>query len=69
ANHVQIDKQAPPGELRDVHAAGYERFLGMAGSHRFFHSPSDTPKTTGREALEPVAVAFAKALELVASGR
>lgn len=66
AKRVRIEKQAPPGELRDVHAAGYESFLGMAGSHRFFHSPSDTPGTTGPEALAPVASAFAKTLELVA---
>jgi len=66
AQRVQVEKQAPPGELRDVHAAGYESFLGMAGSHRFFHNPSDTPQTTGGEALEPLAAAFAKALESVA---
>ena len=66
AKRVQIEKQAPPGELRDVHAAGYESFLGMAGSHRFFHSPSDTAGTTGPEALEGIAGAFAKALEFMA---
>jgi hypothetical protein len=63
---VPVAEQAPPGELRDVHAAGYPTYLGMAGSHRFFHSPGDTPRTTGSEALEPIAAAFARALTLLA---
>lgn len=66
AQRVQVAQQAPPGELRDVHVAGYRIYLGMAGSHRFFHSPGDTPRTTGSEALEPIANAFARALTLLA---
>lgn len=63
---VQVERQAPPGELREIHAAGYATYLGMAGTHRFFHSPGDTPRTTGSEALEPIAAAFARALTLLA---
>jgi hypothetical protein len=65
-NRVQVGQQAPPGELREVHAAGYATYLGMAGTHRFFHSPSDTAQLTSSEALEPVATAFARALTLLA---
>jgi hypothetical protein len=43
------------GELRDVRGAGYRNFLGMAGLHRFFHTPADDLRTTGPEILEPVA--------------
>jgi hypothetical protein len=52
------EKQAV-GELRDVKAAGYRNFLGIAGLHRFFHTPADDLHTTGPEILEPVARAFA----------
>jgi hypothetical protein len=41
--------------LRDVQAAGYPNFLGMAGLHRFFHTPADDLRTTSPEILEPVA--------------
>jgi len=56
------DKEAI-GELRDVKAAGYRDFFGMAGSHRFFHTPTDGPQTTSASILEPVARAFASALD------
>lgn len=51
------------GELRDVLAAGYPRFFGMAGSHTFFHTPADSAVTTGPEILEPVVRAFAETLD------
>ena len=51
------------GELRDVLAAGYPRFFGMAGSHTFFHTAADTAATTGPEILEPVVRAFAATLD------
>jgi hypothetical protein len=51
------------GELREVKAAGYRDFFGMAGSHRFFHTPTDGPQTTSPAILEPVARAFASALD------
>jgi hypothetical protein len=51
------------GELRDVLAAGYPRFFGMAGSHTFFHTPADSAATTGPEILEPVVRAFAETLD------
>jgi hypothetical protein len=59
------EKQAV-GELRDVHAAGYANFFGMAGHHRFFHTPADDVTSTGPEILEPVARAFADAVHKVA---
>ena len=55
------------GELRDVLAAGYPRFFGMAGSHTFFHTPADSAVTTGPEILEPVVRAFAETLDDAAS--
>ena len=56
------DKEAI-GELREVKAAGYRHFFGMAGSHRFFHTPTDGPQTTSPAILEPVTRAFASALD------
>jgi hypothetical protein len=61
ATRLVAEKQAV-GELRDVHAAGYRNFLGMAGLHRFFHTPADDLRTTSPEILEPVARAFADAV-------
>ena len=55
------------GELRDVLAAGYPRFFGMAGSHTFFHTPADSAETTGPEILAPVVRAFADTLDDAAS--
>ncbi|MCK1392722.1 hypothetical protein [Bradyrhizobium sp. 1] len=60
AKRLVTEKQAV-GELRDVHAAGYANFLGMAGRHRSFHTPSDDLAATGPEILEPVARAFVDA--------
>lgn len=54
------------GELREVKAAGYRRFMGVAGSHHFFHSPGDTPEGTSPRLLEPVGRAFARALAAIA---
>lgn len=56
-------ERAGVGELRDVQAAGYPRFFGMAGSHTFFHTPADTAAATGPEILEPVVRAFAETLD------
>ena len=58
-----VGRPAGIGELRDVLAAGYPRFFGMAGSHTFFHTPADSAATTGPEILEPVARAFAATLD------
>ena len=64
ATHLVAEKQAV-GELRDVHAAGYPNFFGMAGLHRFFHTPADDLGTTNAEILEPVARAFADAVRTI----
>ena len=61
AKRFIAEKQAV-GELRDVHAAGYRNFFGVAGLHRFFHTPADDIRTTSPEILEPVARAFANAV-------
>ncbi|MBR0751445.1 hypothetical protein JQ604_04545 [Bradyrhizobium jicamae] len=61
AKQLVAEKQAV-GELRDVHAAGYQNFLGMAARHHFFHTPADDLALTGPEILEPVARAFADAV-------
>lgn len=57
ATRMVADQQAV-GELRDVHAAGYPNFLGLAGRHHSFHTPADDLAATGPEILEPVARAF-----------
>ena len=64
--HYVADKQAV-GELRDVKAAGYRNFIGLAGLNRFFHTPADDLHGTGPEILEPVARAFADALRNIAA--
>jgi hypothetical protein len=64
ATPLVAEKQAV-GELRDVQAAGYPNFFGMAGLHRFFHTPADDLGTTSPEILEPVARAFADAVRKV----
>jgi hypothetical protein len=55
------------GELRDVHAAGYPNFLGLAGRHRFFHTPADDVASTGPDILEPVARAFTDAVRRISA--
>jgi hypothetical protein len=65
ARRLVAEKQAV-GELRDVRAAGYPKFFGMAGLHRFFHTPADDASTTSPEILEPVARAFADAVRKAA---
>ena len=62
-----VGTRAGVGELRDVLAAGYPRFFGMAGSHTFFHAPADSAATTGPEILEPVIRAFAETLDEAAA--
>ena len=61
---VSTSEKPPPGELHDVREAGYERVLGMAAGHHFFHTPADSIAATGPEALEPVARAHARALTM-----
>ena len=60
AKRLVAEKQAV-GELRDVHAAGYRNFFGMAARHHTFHTPGDDSGATGPEILEPVARAFVAA--------
>ncbi|MFO1080010.1 MAG: hypothetical protein U1E23_05200 [Reyranellaceae bacterium] len=60
---LRTGPQARVGELRDVLAAGYPRCFGMAGTHRFFHTPADRAELTGPELLEPVIDAFARTLD------
>jgi hypothetical protein len=65
ATPMVAEKQAV-GELRDVHAAGYPNFLGIAGHHRFFHTPGDEVNSTGPDILGPVGRAFADAVREIA---
>jgi len=58
-----VGARAGVGELRDVQAAGYPRFFGMAGSHTFFHTPADSAAATGPDILESVIRAFAETLD------
>jgi len=64
ATRLVAEKRAV-GELRDVHAAGYANFIGLAGYHHFFHTPGDDLDMTGPEILEPVARAFTDAVRKI----
>jgi hypothetical protein len=60
-----VAKNAAVGELREVHAAGYANFFGMAGSHKFFHTPADSAAAVDPALLRPMARAFADTLEAI----
>ncbi len=63
----RVGESAAVGELREVFAAGYPNFFGVAGEHAFFHTPIDTSSGTAPELLEPVVGAIAATLaEIVA---
>jgi hypothetical protein len=65
----RIGETAAVGELREIYAAGYPHFFGMAGRHLLFHTPADNERMTGPEILEPVARAFSEALIAIATSR
>jgi hypothetical protein len=58
-------EKAAIGELRDVYAANYRHFFGMAGSHKFFHTPADSAAAVDPALLAPMAKAFADVLGAV----
>jgi hypothetical protein len=58
-------EKAAVGELREVHAAGYENFFGMAGSHKLFHTARDSAAAVDPSLLTPMAQAFANTLDAV----
>jgi hypothetical protein len=60
-----IGEKAAIGELREVHAAGYASFFGMAASHKFFHTPADSAAAVDPDLLLPMARAFADTLAAV----
>lgn len=58
-------EKAAIGELREVHAAGYANFFGMAGTHKLFHTASDSAAAVDPALLTPMAKAFANTLDAV----
>jgi hypothetical protein len=58
-------EKAAIGELREVHGAGYANFFGMAGIHKYFHTPADSAAAVDAGLLRPVAKAFADTLAAV----
>jgi hypothetical protein len=62
-----VGEKAAVGELRDVQAAGYANFFGMAGLHGLFHTPADSAAGTSPDLLTPLAQAFAGALREIAT--
>ena len=58
-------EKAAIGELRDVYAGNYRHFFGMAGSHKFFHTPADSLAAVDPGLLVPMAKAFADTLTVV----
>ena len=68
AGQPLVGDHAGIGELREVMAAGYPRFFGMAALHTFFHTPADSAATTGPEILEPVVRAFVETIDDVVGG-
>ena len=61
--------QAGVGEMRDVQGAEFPNFFGMAGSHRYFHTPLDTISTVDPALLVPMATAFAETIDGVIKGQ
>jgi hypothetical protein len=57
-----VADKAAVGELRDVHAAGYPTFFGMAGAHKYFHTPKDDLSAVNPDLLTPTVKAFADTL-------
>lgn len=57
-----VADKAAVGELRDVHAAGYPGFFGMAGAHKFFHTQKDNLAAVNPDSLGPIVKAFAETL-------
>jgi len=55
-------EKAAVGELREVNAAGYTAFFGMAAAHKYFHTPLDSAATVDPALLSPMAKAFADTL-------
>jgi hypothetical protein len=60
-----VADKAAIGELREVYAAGYANFFGMASSHKFFHTPADSAAAVDPALLSPMAKAFADTLSAV----
>jgi hypothetical protein len=60
-----IAEKAAIGELREVHAAGYANFFGMAGIHKYFHTPADSAAAVDAGQLRPMAKAFADTLAAI----
>ncbi|HSI01752.1 MAG TPA: hypothetical protein VLA02_14200 [Reyranella sp.] len=60
-----VADKAAVGELRDVQAAGYGNFFGMAGAHKFFHTPKDDLAAVNPDLLGPIVNAFAQTLAAV----
>ncbi len=58
-------EKAAIGELRDVYAANYRHFFGMAGSHKYFHTSADSLAAVDPALLVPMAKAFADTLSAV----
>ena len=61
--------QAGVGEMRDVQGAEFPNFFGMAGLHRYFHTPLDTISTVDPALLVPMATAFAETIDGVIKGQ
>ncbi len=50
------------GEAETIRKAGYGRYFAMAGSHPYFHTIGDRPRSTGPAILEPAAIAVRDAI-------
>lgn len=66
---AMVGDKAAIGELRDVHAAGYSNFFGVAGLHGLFHTPADSAAGTGPAILSPAVRAFAETLIEISAAR
>lgn len=65
-----VGDKAAIGELREIHAAGFPRFFGMAGVHKYFHTPDDSFAAVDPARLGPIVKAFAETLDgLAKTGR
>lgn len=57
-----VGEKAAVGEMRDVQSNGFPNFFGMAGAHKYFHTPADNSAEVDPAQLVKVVKAFADTL-------
>lgn len=63
-----VGEKAAVGEVRDVQSNGFPNFFGMAGAHKYFHTPADNASEVDPAQLVKVVRAFADTLDEASKG-